>query len=75
MFSENWSEEKLFPNKPARELTKIKIALTAAVCFTVHQPKSIKIGLRIIPPPMPNNPESKPIANPKIMIKSMFCLI
>jgi len=42
----------------------MKMALTAAVCFTVHQPKSIKIGLKITPPPMPNKPESKPINNP-----------
>ena len=74
MFSENCMVEKLLPNNPENEFTKMKIALTAAVCFTVHQPKRIKIGLKIIPPPMPNKPEIKPMPKPKMISIGRFCL-
>ena len=50
--------------KPDNEFTKMNKALMAAVCFIFAHFNSNKIGDKIIPPPIPINPESKPIAAP-----------
>lgn len=52
------------PASPAIEFTKINKALIAAVCFWFVHFNSNKMGERMIPPPMPINPERNPILPP-----------
>ena len=52
------------PKRPDIELVKINKADTAAACFIVAQPNNSKTGLKIIPPPIPNKPDKKPIKAP-----------
>ena len=55
-----------YPINPEIELTKINKAETAAVCFKVPHFNKTIIGLRIIPPPIPISPDTKPIIKPII---------
>ena len=68
------------PKSPEIEFTKINNAETAAVCFIFAQPRSKITGLKIMPPPIPINPDKKPIRAPInkanerfIGFKSPFC--
>ena len=63
---------KTKPNKPAIEFTKINNAEIAAVCFIVAHPKSSNIGLKMIPPPIPINPDKNPITAPIQSAKGIF---
>ena len=61
------------PDNPARLLTNMNKADTAAVCFISAQCKSNIKGLKIIPPPMPIIPEKKPMIKPIIKEAIRFC--
>lgn len=60
------------PKSPEMEFTKINKAETAALFLISAQPKSKITGLKIIPPPMPINPDKNPITAPMKSAKGMF---
>lgn len=56
---------EILPSKPAIELTKTKLADSPDDWRVSAHPITSKSGERKIPPPVPVNPESKPIAAPE----------
>src|SRR3989338_3753963 len=48
------------PQRPAKELTKMKKLDEAAICRALPQPKKKRRGDRKIPPPIPTSPETNP---------------
>ena len=60
------------PKRPEMEFTKINNAVTAAVCFMFAHPNSSNIGLKIIPPPIPINPDRNPINAPIANAENRF---
>ena len=60
------------PKSPEIEFTKINNAETAALFLMSAQPKSKITGLKIMPPPMPINPDKNPINAPINNANGMF---
>ena len=60
------------PKSPEIEFTKINNAETAALFLISAQPKSKITGLKMIPPPIPINPDKNPITAPMKSANGMF---
>jgi hypothetical protein len=53
-----------FKNEPYIELNTICI-IEIAIASLIIKPESINIGTKIVPPPIPKKPDTKPVINPK----------
>ena len=62
------------PTTPNMELIKINKDAVVAICLGYPAFKRKRIGLKKIPPPIPTNPEKKPIIDP-IRIEKIFGIV